>query len=77
MARRRQRIIARNLWKMKMDVIPWIVQRSAFIVGVALCFFLIGVFRLRILGLLAYIKCSGRIENGLFPFMAGGALAFH
>ena len=60
-----------------MDIIPWIDQKDAFTVGVALCFFLIGVFRLRILGLLAYIKCDGRVGNGLFPFTVEGALAFH
>ena len=39
-ARRWRCIIIRNLWKMRADVIPWIDQRGAFIVGVALCFFL-------------------------------------
>ena len=72
-----RRIIARNLWKMRVDVIPWFDQRGAFTVRVALCFFLIGVFQLRILGLPAYIKCGGRIGNGLFPFTVRGALTFH
>ena len=62
---------------MRVDVIPWIDQRGTFTVRVALCFFLIGVFRLKILGLFAYIKCGGRIRNVLFPFTVGGALAFH
>ena len=75
-ARRQWRVIARNLWEIGMNVIPRINKWSAFTVWVALHFFLVGMVRLRIHSLLAYVTRGKRSEDNPFSFMVRGALAF-
>ena len=76
MARKRQRVIAGNLWEMGTNVIPGINKWSALTIWVVMCFFLVGMVRFRIHGLLAYVMRGRRSGDNLFSFMMRGALAF-
>ena len=49
---------------------------SALTVWVTLHFFLVGMVRLKIHSLLAYVTCGGRSKDNLFSFTVGGDLAF-
>ena len=61
---------------MGMNIIPGINKWSAFTVWVTLRFLLVGMVRLRIHDLLAYITRGKRSGDNLFSFMVRRALAF-
>ena len=75
-SRQQRRVIARNLWEIGINVIPGINKWSALTIWVTLHFFLIGMVRLRIHGLLTYVTHGRRSGDNLFSFMVVGALAF-